>query len=137
MPETRTDASTAGRDHSAVEQDGSAATEGGRADAEDVRTLMALPIVAGRGLQDLHDGLTGLIEGVVQTNLRVTQELFRLRDPAAFLELQQRFMREYMNALMEGSAAFMRAMQQTADQTLPLPDENLRQRSQGAEKTGW
>jgi hypothetical protein len=83
--------------------------------AEDVRSLMALPTVADSGLQDLQHGLTGLIEGVVQTNLRATQEFFRLSNPAAFIELQQRFVRDYMNALMEGSAAFMRAVRQTAD----------------------
>ena len=104
--------------------------------AEDMRTLMALPAVADRGLQDLHRGLTGLIEGVVQTNLRATQELFRLSSPAAFVELQQRFVRDYMSALMEGSAAFVRAVRQTADQTLPPLEAHLRERSQGAEKAG-
>ncbi len=98
--------------------------------AEDVRTLMQLPTVADRGLQDLHHGLTGLIEGVVQTNLRATQELFRLTNPAGFIELQQRFVRDYMNALLEGSAAIVRAVRQTADQSLPSLEQHLRQRAQ-------
>ena len=62
---------------------------------EDVRTLMALPNAAQGGLQDLQESVTGLVEGVVQTNLRATQELFRLANPSAVVELQQRFVREY------------------------------------------
>ena len=37
--------------------------------------------------------MIGLFEGVVQTNLRAAQELFRLANPAPIVELQQRFAR--------------------------------------------
>ena len=39
-------------------------------------------------------------------SLRATQELFRLANPSAFAELQQRFAREYLDTLMQGSATF-------------------------------
>src|SRR4051794_8154835 len=45
---------------------------------EDVRSFMVLPDAARGGLQDLQQGVTSLMEGVVRTNLQATQELFRL-----------------------------------------------------------
>ena len=66
---------------------------------ENVRRLLSLPNAAEGGLRDLQQGMTGLFEGVVQTNLRVAQELFRLANPAPIVELQQRFVREYTDAL--------------------------------------
>jgi hypothetical protein len=95
---------------------------------EDVRTLMVLPNAAKGGLQDLQQSVTGLVEGVVQTNLRATQELFRLANPSAFVELQQRFMREYLDTLLQGSATLIRAVRRTADQTLRPLEEQIEQR---------
>jgi hypothetical protein len=42
------------------------------------------------GLQDLQRGVTGLIEGIIHTNLRATQELLRLANPGVYVELQHR-----------------------------------------------
>src|SRR5205823_4695543 len=75
--------------------------------SENLRTLMELPNAARGGLQDLQQSMTGLVEGVVQTNLRAAQELFRLANPSALVELQQRFAREYLDTLMQGSATFI------------------------------
>jgi hypothetical protein len=85
---------------------------------------MALPNAAQGGLRDLQQGVTGLVEGVVQTNLRAAQELFRLANPAPFVELQQRFAREYTDALLRNSATLVRAVRRTADETLrPLEEQ--------------
>ena len=107
-----------------------AVTETNRSTVEDVRALLTLPKAADRGLQELHHGVTALVEGVVQTNLRATQELFRLANPAPFVELQQRFVREYISAMLEGGAAIVRAVRQTAEETLPPLEQHLRQRQQ-------
>ena len=56
---------------------------------------------------DMGRSITTLIDGVVQTNLQAAQELLRVDNPEAFMELQQRFVREYMAALM----ALVSAMQ--------------------------
>ena len=95
---------------------------------ENVRRLMALPNAAEGGLRDLQQGMTGLFEGVVQTNLRAAQELFRLANPAPFVELQQRFAREYTDTLMQNSATLVRAVRRTADETLRPLEEQLAQR---------
>ena len=101
---------------------------------EDMRRLFVLPQAAEGGLRDMQQGIAGLIQGVVQTNLRVTQELFRLANPAAVVELQQRFARGYMDALMQGTVTLTRAVRRTADETLrPLEEqvERTRQARQG------
>src|SRR5215218_11155118 len=100
---------------------------------ENVRRLFALPNAAEGGLRDIQQGMVGLLEGVVQTNLRVAQELFRLANPAPVVELQQRFVREYTDTLLRNSATLARAVRRTADETLRPLEEQIRQREQGGQ----
>ena len=86
--------------------------------SEEARRLAVLPHAAEGGLHDMRQGMAGLVEGVMQTNLRATQELFRLANPVAIVELQQRFARQYMDTLMQGTATLLRAVRRTADETL-------------------
>ena len=107
--------------------------EAAQGTTENVRRLMALPNAAEGGLRDLQQGVVGLVEGVVQTNLRAAQELFRLANPAPIVELQQRFVREYTDTLVQNSATLVRAMRRTADETLrPLDEQLAQQRFQNA-----
>ena len=104
-----------------------------RGTTENVRQLMSLPNAAEGGLRDMQQGVTGLVEGVVQTNLRAAQELFRLANPAPFVELQQRFVREYTDALLQNGATLVRAVRRTADETLrPLEQQIERQQREQA-----
>src|SRR5918995_1141539 len=107
--------------------------EAAQGTTENVRRLMALPNAAEGGLRDLQQGVTGLVEGVVQTNLRAAQELFRLANPAPIVELQQRFAREYTDALVRNSVTLVRAVRRTADETLrPLEQQIEQQRREQA-----
>ena len=111
--------------------------EAARGTTENVRQLMALPNAAEGGLRDLQQGVTGLVEGVAQTNLRVAQGLFRLANPAPFVELQQRFAREYTDTLLQNSATLVRAMRRTADETLrPLEEQIEQQQQRGEQRAG-
>ena len=97
---------------------------------ENVRTLMELPNAAqGRAarLAAEHDRSR---RGSRPTNLRAAQELFRLANPSALVELQQRFAGEYLDTLMQGSATLIRAVRRTADQTLGQIEEQIEQRQQ-------
>ena len=96
--------------------------------SEDVRSLMTLPDTARGGLQDLQRGMTGLIEGVVRTNLQATQEFARLANPAGYVELQYRFARQYLDTLIENSVTLVRAVRRTADETLGPLEQQLQQR---------
>ena len=98
--------------------------------SEDVRHLMTLPQAAEGGLRDMQHGVAGIVEGVVQANLRVTKELFRFSNPAAVVEMQQRFAQEYMDTLLQGTAAMLRAIRRTADETLRPIEAQAGQRQQ-------
>ena len=104
---------------------------------ENVRSLMAIPGAARGGLQDLQQGVTGLVEGVVRTNLRAAQELFRLTNPSAYVELQQRFVREYLDTLIENSVTFVRAVRRTADETLGPLEQQLNERRSANQAPGY
>ncbi|MBV8590083.1 MAG: phasin family protein [Acetobacteraceae bacterium] len=104
--------------------------------AENVRSLMALPGTARGGLQDLQQGVNGIIEGVVRTNLRATQELFRLANPSAYIELQHRFMRQYLDTVIENSVTLVRAVRRTADETLGPLEHQLQQRRSARQDGG-
>ena len=106
--------------------------EAAQANAENLRALMVLPNSAQGGLQDLQQSVTGLVEGVVRTNLRAAQQLFQLAHPGAYIELQQRFAREYLDALMQGTATFVRATRRTAEETLRPLEQQIEQRRQQA-----
>jgi hypothetical protein len=104
--------------------------EAAQGTTENVRRLMVLPHAAEGGSRDLQQGVAGLVEGVVQTNLRVVQELFRLSNPAPIIELQQRFVREYTDTLLQNSTTLVRAMRRTADETLRPLEAQIEQRDQ-------
>jgi hypothetical protein len=97
---------------------------------EDLRAFMTLPTAARGGLQDLGQSMTGLIEGVVRTNLRATEEFLQLANPNAFVELQQRFVREYLDVLLQGTATLVRATRRTADETLRPLEQQIAERRQ-------
>ena len=99
---------------------------------ENLRALMALPNAAQGGLQELQQSVAGLVQGVVQTNLRAAQELFQLANPAALVEVQQRFVRDYLEALLQGTANLVRASRRTAEETLRPLEQQIEQRRQAA-----
>jgi hypothetical protein len=50
------------------------------------------------------------VNAVMQTNLRAAQALLRADNPEAVLKLQQRFVREYTAALIQGTMTIVGAM---------------------------
>ncbi|WP_043367365.1 phasin family protein [Belnapia sp. F-4-1] len=109
--------------------------EAARGTSENVRQLMTLPNAAEGGLRDLQQGMAGLVEGVMQTNLHAAQELFRLANPAPIVELQQRFMREYTDTVLRNTAMLVRATRRTADETLRPLEEQIRQTDQAQQRS--
>ena len=104
--------------------------EAAQGTTEDMRAFLTLPNAARGGLRDLQQSMTGLIEGVVRSNLHATQQLLQLANPSAYVELQQRFVREYLDTLMEGTATLVRATRRTADETLRPLEQQIEQRQQ-------
>jgi hypothetical protein len=97
---------------------------------EGLRAFMTLPNAANDGLQDLSQSMAELVEGVMRANLRATEELLQLANPSAFVELQQRFMREYLDVMMQGAMTLVSATRRTADETLRPLEQQIEQRRQ-------
>jgi hypothetical protein len=92
------------------------------------RDLAPLPQAANEALTGLQHTMSGVIEGLVASNVRVTQELFRLTSPGMVIAWQQRFFREYLDAMLEGSATMVRAARRTTDQSLQSLEDQLTHR---------
>lgn len=88
--------------------------------------LMTLPGSAERGLRDLQQSLDGLVKGVVRTNLQASQEMLRVTTRSEFLTLQQRFLRDYLIALMQGSIQLIGAVRQAGGQAAHLLNSTSR-----------
>jgi hypothetical protein len=109
-------------------------TETIQATTEEMRGLVALPTANG-GLRDMQQAVTGLVDGVTRTNLRVTQEVFRLAIPGAAIELQRRMARGYLDALVESYTTILRAAHRTAEDTLrPLETWTRARRHGGSQE---
>jgi len=99
---------------------------------EDLRTLMTIPGFGG-GMQDMQHAMTGILNRVMQVNMRASQEVFRVANPGAIIELQQRFVHQYLNGLIEGSAEILRASRQLAEEGLrPIEERMQKMRRQGS-----
>lgn len=108
--------------------------------AQDISRLMMMPRSAGGGLQDMQDAMGQLMSGMMRTNLRMTQEMFRRSNPTNVVELQGAFMHEYLEALVEGGATVLRATRRTADEALRPLEERMQQHDgeawQGSRRRG-
>ena len=104
--------------------------------ARDWGTLMQLPKLGSGSFPDLSASLGNTVERVIQTNLHTMQELFRSAGPMAMAELQQRFIRDYLDALLQGSTAIIRTVRQSTEQTLEPLEQRMTQRQQGQSENG-
>jgi hypothetical protein len=92
--------------------------------AEKLRTLLTLPAAAEGGLQDIGHSVVGLVDGVMRTNLSLMEEMLQVKTPRAYVELQQRFIREYLDGLLQGMTLLVRATRRTAEETLRPLERN-------------
>ena len=87
--------------------------------SEETRAFTKLPTADNKSLESAQQSMATLIEGVVQTNLRAVQEMLDVTTPSRFAELQQRFIRDYMEALINGTFTLVQAIQETAKRAPP------------------
>jgi len=104
--------------------------------AQDVRAMMVMPQMSGDSMEDMRLGVERLVSSVIETNVRSAQEMLRLSDPSQLLLLQQRFMRDYLETLVEGSAVLIRSVRRAADQTLRPFEQQLEQRQKECNERG-
>ena len=98
--------------------------------ARDMRALFMVPSVSQDGWQDMREGVNSLVEGVMRTNLRMAQEMFRMASPSTMLDLQQRFGAEYLDTLMHSMTTLVRATRRATDEALrPLEERTVQRRA--------
>jgi CBS domain len=90
-----------------------------------MRRMLLLPRLAGGGMQEAQQAMAALLDGVLRTNLRMARDIARMADPTSVLDMQRRFMREHLEAMMEGSARILRAARHAADDTLRPLEQHL------------
>lgn len=83
--------------------------------SEERRTFTKLPTADNKSLETAQQSMAALIEAVVQTNLRAAQEMLDMTTPNRLAELQERFIRDYMEALINGTLTLVQAIQETAE----------------------
>ncbi len=96
--------------------------------ARDLRAMFALPAVSRDGMQDMRDGIGGLVEGMMRTNMRMVQELFRMASPTQAIDMQRRLGTEYLETLLESSAILLRGARRAADDALRPLEQRVGQR---------
>jgi CBS domain-containing protein len=104
--------------------------------AQDWRALTQLPSVGSGKLQDAATAVSGVLERVMEVNLRAADQLFRMSGPMAMLQLQHQFTQQYLHALLEGSTAMIRAVRQSAEQTLEPLEQRMSERQQQQRRNG-
>jgi CBS domain-containing protein len=103
--------------------------------AETLRGFLRLPAITGRGFPNVQENVSGLVEGVVQTNLRILREMMRFTNPAQLFEAQRQFMHEYTSALLQGTGSIMRIAHRATEQALRPIEEQIEMR-QGVGQRG-
>lgn len=93
--------------------------------AQAMRTLMSLPGSANGGVREIQGSIAQLMEGVIRTHMRAQQDMVRMINPGALLDLQRRYARDYLDAVMESSANLARATRRAADETLRPLEERI------------
>jgi hypothetical protein len=90
----------------------------------------SLPSPSKNVLRDLDHSLTDLVAAVVRTNLRASQDVLGVSTPGELAALQQRFICDYMDALLLGSVQLISAIQNITNSVGP----SLPQRVESVEK---
>jgi CBS domain-containing protein len=102
----------------------------------DLRSLVLPPVAATDSLRDLQDGIAGLVSGVVRSNVRASQAVLRMMDPAAMFDVQRRALREYLDTMLRSTSAFIRVSRETAEQTLRPIEARIEARQRYQEHYG-
>jgi CBS domain-containing protein len=123
-----------------LEQMGHEVAQATQLAAENVRRLLVSPNVACENLQDLQKGMTGVFEGLMQTNLEAAQQLMGLADVAGLVRFQNRAMHSYLDAFIQSSTTVTRSIRGMADRSLGAVEQQLehsrRGRPQGPAQAG-
>lgn len=78
-------------------------------------------------VQEWQQGISGIVRAMIESNVKATQEVFRVADPTPVIRLQRRLARTYVEAVLQGSATLVRTTQLTAERTLRPLEKQIEQ----------
>ncbi|WP_448205840.1 CBS domain-containing protein [Azospirillum sp. sgz302134] len=100
--------------------------------AESARLMVSFSTFTNEGLRGMQQAASSLLERIVQTNIRAMQELVQQANMGGMASWQQRFIREYLQAMTQGSAEMVRAAQQLANEAVrPLEQAQASEAERG------
>ena len=100
--------------------------------AESARMMVTFSTFTNEGVRGMQEATSSLLQRVVQTNVRAMQDLVQQANFGGVTSFQQRFIREYLQTMVQGSAELVRAAQQLADEAVrPLEEERDRLNGNG------
>ena len=109
-----------------LERMGEMLADAARNTAESARMMMTFSNFTNEGVRNLQQATSGLFERLIQTNVQAMQEFTQQANPGGVLSIQQRFIREYLQALTLGGAELVRAAQQLASEAARPLEEQAR-----------
>ena len=100
--------------------------------AENARMMVTFSNFANDGVRGMQEAASNMLQRVVQTNVRAMQELVQQASLGEAASRQQRFIREYLQTMVQGSAEMVRAAQELANEAVRPLEEQARA---GAERS--
>lgn len=94
------------------------------------RTFTRFPAASADNLRDLQAEWSGALAGAVRSNMRTVQDLFRVSDPTPLMNVQRRFVNDWLGNMLQGTGTFVRFARNTAEQTLHPIDALIERRWQ-------
>jgi CBS domain-containing protein len=109
----------------------------GREAAENARRMMMIPGMNGTGFRALQEASTTLLDRMMETNARIAHELVRRSNPGEVASMQQRLLRDYLEALADTSAELLSAARRFADEAMvPITEARWREEEQRRSQGG-
>jgi CBS domain-containing protein len=96
--------------------------------ARDMRALLAFPTLSDFGMKDVRDDWADFMDGMMRTNMRLIDEMFRVDIPIRTIEIQRRLGNDYLDSLLRGSTVMLRIARRAAESTLRPLEERIEQR---------
>jgi CBS domain-containing protein len=93
-----------------------------QATGRDLRALIVLPHRAGGPLHEMQQAMSSLVAGAVEGRFDAADELLRLAEPAAMMQLHHRFVQSCLDTLMQGSAILVESARATLAATQAAPE---------------
>ncbi|WP_448189214.1 CBS domain-containing protein [Azospirillum sp. sgz301742] len=92
--------------------------------AESAHMMVTFSNFTNEGLRGMQEATSNLLQRVVQTNVRAMQEMVQHNSFGELASRQQRFIREYLQTMVQGSAELVRAAQELANEAVrPLEQQ--------------